>query len=85
MSVFWKLAEIEASFPISSIGNIHVYIHFLSLLAEIWASLLGHFGLNCARYYQFCYFSFNEIPCCSILFNDRACNRFTGGACFPSS
>ena len=38
--VFWKLAEIEASFSIGSIGNMHVYIHFLTLLAEISASFL---------------------------------------------
>ena len=36
--VFWKLAEIEASFSIGSIGNMHVYIHFLTLLAKISAS-----------------------------------------------
>ena len=49
--VFWKLAEIEASFSIGSIGNMHsfsigsignmhVYIHLLTLLAEISASFL---------------------------------------------
>ena len=38
--VFWKLVEIEASFSIGSIGNMHVYIHFLTLLAEISASFL---------------------------------------------
>ena len=36
--LFWKLAEIEASFSIGSIGNMHVYIHLLALLAEISAS-----------------------------------------------
>ena len=38
--VFCKLAEIEASFSIGSIGNMHVYIHLLTLLAEISASFL---------------------------------------------
>ena len=38
--LFWKLAEIEASFSIGSIGNMHVYIHLLTLLAEISASFL---------------------------------------------
>ena len=38
--LFCKLAEIEASFSIGSIGNMHVYIHFLTLLAEIPASFL---------------------------------------------
>ena len=38
--VFCKLAEIEAGFSIGSIGNMHVYIHLLTLLAEISASFL---------------------------------------------
>ena len=38
--VFCKVAEIEASFSIGSIGNMHVYIHLLTLLAEISASFL---------------------------------------------
>ena len=48
--VFWKLAEIEASFSIGSIGNMHVYIHFLTLLAEIFGQL---FGLTLNDYTQF--------------------------------
>ena len=38
--LFWKLAEMETSFSIGSIGNISVYIHLLTLLAEISASFL---------------------------------------------
>ena len=54
-------------------------------IIRVKTSILGHFVLNCACYCHFCYFSFYEIPCCSILFYDRACTGFTGGAYFPSS
>ena len=51
--LFWKLAEIEASFSIGSIGNMHVYIHLLTLLAKISANF---FGLTLNDYTHFHFF-----------------------------